>query len=219
MSERDKIIIVGAGGHAKVILSTLKTLSENIVGLIDDNPILQNTEMHGYKIIGNISLLNDWQGSAICALGDNKLRAQVVSSFPNIHWITAIHPRAYVHESTKMGAGTVVLAGAVIQPDVILGNHVIINTSTSLDHDCCIDSFSHIAPGSHLGGNVRIGEGTLIGLGSSIKPGTNIGSWSTIGAGSVVVKNIASNVLAKGVPAKVCRRSRAEVSHLAVAED
>lgn len=204
MVERDNIIVVGAGGHAKVILATLTALSQNVIGLVDNNPKLIGTEVLNHPVIGDISFLNKYpRYSAICAIGDNQRRQMITSSFPEINWVTAIHPKATVHESVSIGKGTVVFAGAIIQPDTILGDHVIINTAATIDHDCHIEDFTHIAPGSHLGGGVHVGKGTLVGLGSSVRPSSAIGKWAVIGSGSVVVNNINSYAYAKGVPARV----------------
>lgn len=208
MNKKNKVVIIGAGGHAKVILGTLTALGYEIAGLVDDNPNLIGSLILGYPILGNIASLKDrLSQTAVCAIGDNLQRRNIILRFTQLDWITVIHPKAYVHESAILGKGTVVFAGAVVQPDAILEDHVIINTAASIDHDCHVERFSHIAPGAHLGGTVKIGEGTLIGLGTSIKPGTIIGKWSVIGTGSVVVKNIKSYVYAKGVPAKAYKEN------------
>jgi sugar O-acyltransferase (sialic acid O-acetyltransferase NeuD family) len=201
---KKNIIVIGAGGHAKVVLATLSALKQNIAGLVDDNPNLIGSSILGHKVVGDISFLHSIPNLAvICAIGDNKLRHAITTSFSNLHWITAIHPSAYVHESVLLGKGTVVFAGAVIQPETVLGDHVIVNTTASIDHDCRIKSFAHIAPGSRLGGGVHIGAGTLIGIGTSIKPCVSVGEWSVVGVGSVIVKDIKGYAYAKGAPAKV----------------
>lgn len=197
------IIVIGAGGHAKVILATLSILNYNIEGVLDDNPKLLGEFVLGYKVIGDISYLKRCKDKqVICALGDNKLRHKIATAFANLNWISLVHPRAYVHESVALGKGSVVFAGAVVQPDTRVGEHVIINTASSVDHDCEIENFAHIAPGSHLGGGVKVGEGALVGIGSSVKPYSTIGQWSLIGAGSAVVHDIESYTHAKGTPAK-----------------
>lgn len=202
LMNKDKVIIIGAGGHAKVILSTLLACKMPIFGFVDDNPSLQGKTILSHMVLGNLTILNTLpEQAAICAFGDNKLRQATANAY-NLNWVTLIHPSAYVHESVILGHGTVVFANATVQPDVLLGEHVIINTAASIDHDCRLDHFTHIAPGSHLGGGVHVGQGTLIGIGTNIKPYTTIGEWSILGAGSVVVKDIQSFVVAKGIPAK-----------------
>lgn len=201
-ANKHPIVIVGAGGHAKVILSILSALHENIIGLVDDDIARHHTTLLGSQVIGDLSFLTHWTGRAVCALGHNSLRRAITLHYDHLTWVSAIHPRAYVHESVSLGDGSIVCAGAIIQPDVIIGKQVIINTAVSIDHDCQIGDYSHIAPGSHLGGGIEVGEGALIGLGSNIKPYTVVGPWSIIGAGSVVVHDIEGHVVAKGVPAK-----------------
>lgn len=206
MQDQDKhhIIIIGAGGHSKVVLSTLLAMDEKVLGFVDDDPKLINAEVAGYKILGNSTILHNMSGqAAILGIGSNQLRQKFASIYSHLNWKTAIHPSAYVHESAKVGCGTVVFAGAVIQPDSVIGKHVIINTAASIDHDCQIQDYAHIAPGSHLAGGVNIKEGSFIGIKSCAIFGVSVGKWSKLGAGSVIVHSIVDYACAKGVPAKV----------------
>lgn len=208
MLKKDNIIVIGAGGHAKVVLSTLIALGKSIEGLVDDDPALLGTRVLGYTVLGSLSLLKNRIGqAAILAIGNNRIRNKLASTYPDLRWVTAVHPHAYIHDSISLGEGTLVCAGAIIQPESIIGNHVIINTSASVDHDCRIGDFAHIAPGTHLGGEVTIGNGTLVGLGSSAIYGVSIGKWSIIGAGSVVVRSINDHVYVKGIPAKEYKKA------------
>jgi len=203
------IIIIGAGGHGKVVLSTLIALGKKIAGFVDDNPSLLNHEILGYKVLGNTTLLaNRLEQTAIFGIGNNKLRKKISSIYPYLVWEIAIHPRAYVHESVLIGEGTVVFAGAVIQPDTIVGKHVIINTASSIDHDCHIKDFSHIAPKVGLAGHVKINEGCFLGIGCSIIPSIHIGQWTNIAAGSTVVSHMNDHVCAKGVPAREYKKEK-----------
>lgn len=202
--KKNQVIIVGAGGHAKVILSTLLELEYDILGLLDDQSSLWQSKIFGFTVLGSCDLLKDFDRvHAVCAFGNNQLRQSITQKFNFVNWLSLIHPKAYVHQSVCLGPGTVVFAGAVIQPDASIGSHVIINTSVSVDHDCLIEDYAHLAPGSHLGGGVSVGKGTLLGIGSHVKPYTTIGEWTIVGVGSAVVKDIPSTVTAKGVPAKI----------------
>jgi UDP-N-acetylbacillosamine N-acetyltransferase len=120
---------------------------------------------------------------------------------------TAIHPRAVIASSARIGAGTVIAANAVVNPNTTIGENVIVNTSASVDHDCVIEDGVHIAPGVHVSGRVRVGAASWIGVGATIVDGCTVGSGSVIGAGAVVVDDIPSGVVAYGVPARLIRRN------------
>ncbi|ACF14604.1 transferase hexapeptide repeat containing protein [Chloroherpeton thalassium ATCC 35110] len=199
------IYVLGAGGHAKVLISTLLD-----VGIVPDGVLDEDEKKHGKKIldvsiIGDFSLLKKQKNiKAIVAIGDNIIRSKIAQKYDVfVNWLNVIHSNAYVHRSVKIGRGSVIMAGAVIQPDVKIGEHVIINTSASVDHDCIIKDHVHVAPGVHLAGGVEIGEGAFLGIASSAVPYVTIGDWSIIGAGAVVTSNIPSKKMAVGVPAKI----------------
>lgn len=202
MSDSD-IHVIGAGGHAKVVIAALLSTGLSVHAVYDDDPDKWNTSLLGHPVVGPISRLAGMQGSAFIAIGDNRKRWEIAKHFPQLSWISVIHPNACVHFSAQIGAGTVICAGCVVQPDTVIGKHVIVNTSSSIDHDCRIEDFAHITPGTHLSGGVSIGKGTLVGTGSSIVPGVRIGQWSTIGAGSTVIQDIPERVTAAGVPSRI----------------
>lgn len=204
MVDEKRIVIVGAGGHAKVVLSTALAQGETVVGFIDDNPALSHATFQGYPVLGNTTFLSSpsFAHNIVLALGKNAIRREMAKRGHAMRWKTLVHPHAYVHPSVQLGVGTVVFAGAVIQPDVKIGDHCIVNTGATIDHDCVIGDYAHLAPGVHLAGNVRIDEGTFLGIGSVVIPGTTIGSWVTVAAGGVVVKNVPSQTIVMGIPAK-----------------
>ena len=203
MQQSQGIYVVGAGGHGKVVISTLQETGQPIAGVLDDNPGLQGQSLMGIPVVGPSSLLARHAGTrAILAIGDNTIRRNISSQYPSVEWITLIHPRAYVHPSVKLGRGTVVIAGAIIHVDSRIGAHVILNTGATVDHDCRIGDHVHIAPGAHLAGNVSIGNGAFIGIGVSVIPGVTIGRQAIIGAGASVVRDIPANLTALGVPAR-----------------
>lgn len=201
------LIIIGAGGHAKVIIATAQALGITIRGLYDDDPAANGQQVLGIPVLGACHDIGAPDGStAILAIGSNTIRRRLARQLDGLTWATLIHPAATVHESVRLGPGCVVFAGAVIQPDAELGAHVIVNTGASVDHDCRIGDFVHIAPGARLAGNVRVGEGSLMGIGSCAAPNTLIGVSSIVGAGGAVTDNIPDAVVAAGVPARIIRR-------------
>lgn len=204
---QEQIVIIGAGGHGKVVLSTLLAAGKKVTGFLDDNPKLMGKKILGYEIIGDTTYLNQHPDQiVIFGLGNNKLRMTISMAYPHLKWQTVVHPHAYVHESVSLGAGTVIFAGAIIQPDTCIGKHAIINTSSSVDHDSEIGDYVHIAPGSHLAGGTKVGKGSFIGIGSAVIPEISIGEWSMIAAGSVVVDSIDNYTHVKGVPAKTYKK-------------
>jgi len=204
----ESFLIVGAGGHAKVVMDALLSSGYAISGCYDDNPSLFGTEpVPGVRVLGGTSLLErDWQKGirVIVAVGDNAIRRHLSLRW-KVEYGVAMAPSAVLGKGVKVGHGAMVLPSATINIDSVVGNHAILNTSCSVDHDCNIDDYAHIAPGCHLGGDVSVGEGTFLGVGTSVIPGVRIGRWSIVGAGAVVTKDLPDNCTAVGVPAKVIK--------------
>jgi UDP-perosamine 4-acetyltransferase len=208
---KENIVIVGAGGHAKVIIDILQKSNRfNIVGATVDLKYNANSsDVLGIKIIGDDKKLPILYANGIenvfVAIGDNKLRAKLIQDVTNIGFnlVNAVSPYSCISDHAKLGNGIAVMAGAVINANAEIGNGVIINTGATVDHDCVLGDWCHVAPGCNLAGGVVVGNGSFLGVGTAIIPSVQIGRWSTIGAGSVVVKDIPDECLAFGSPAKV----------------
>lgn len=194
------MIIYGAGGHAKIIISILKATRIEIDGIFDDD--LSKDKLSGIEIQHHYNYTILPKKKLIIAIGNNMIRRNI-SERINHQFGNIIHPSAIVDQSVKISEGTCVMHNAVIQADTTIGKHVIINTSASIDHDCIIEDFVHIAPGVVLAGGVRIAENTLVGIGSFIAPGITIGKNCLISIGSVVTKNIPDGVTVRGNPARI----------------
>ncbi|HMS54844.1 MAG TPA: acetyltransferase [Fimbriimonadaceae bacterium] len=188
------LAVIGAGGHARVVIGLCRALGLDVRGLYDD---FETNSVMGVPILGTTSSAS---GPAVLAIGDNRVR-QRLSTLP-CQWLTLVHPAAWVDPTVRLGAGSVVFAGAVIQPEAVLGSHCIVNTSASVDHECRLADFAQVAPGAHLGGRVIVGEGAFLGIGASVIQGIEIGAWATVGAGAAVVKHVEPGVQVVGVPAK-----------------
>lgn len=198
------VVVLGAGGHAKVVVSLLRSCGYEVAGLYDDRAEAWGTRVLGAEVVGAIELLKSHRGPAVIAIGNGRVRQALANSL-ELQWLTVVHPTAWVDPAVAMGEGTVICAGAVIQPDVRIGRHNIINTGATVDHDCTLADYVHIAPGAHLTGNIRIGEGVLIGAGAVAIPGLTIGSWTTVGGGATVVRDLPQEVIAIGNPARILR--------------
>lgn len=201
--QNDPVYIIGAGGHAKVVIAALLANSVACAGVFDDDSSLWGKKILDIPILGAVEELRDSSSiTAVNAIGNNSTRRAISERFRNINWLTLIHPHTWVHNSVKIGYGTVVFAGAVIQPDTKIGKHSIINTSASVDHDCVIGDFCHIAPGCHIAGGVQIGDEVFLGIGTAIIPCVSIVSNTVIGAGSTVIDNIDDVGVYVGTPAR-----------------
>jgi UDP-N-acetylbacillosamine N-acetyltransferase len=205
------IVIVGAGGHARVVLDLIRhTDNYNARGFVDMlNPDRRNTMFDGLRVLGGDEMLEQLLGEgveyAIVAIGDNRARQAAADrwALAGFTLATLVHPRATIANGVSIGAGTVVFAGAIVNPGVYIGNNVIINTAATVDHDCVIQDHAHIAPGAHLAGYITVGERTLIGVGAAVKPSVKIANDVTVGVGAAVVHDIPRGVTVVGVPARI----------------
>jgi sugar O-acyltransferase (sialic acid O-acetyltransferase NeuD family) len=196
------VSIIGAGGHAKVIIEIIESMGLPVGKLYDQNP--DRSELIGYNVVTDISGI---PGDCVIGIGDNATRRKLSLAFSaERRWHSALlHSAAWISPRAQVGKGTVVMAGAVINTGTVIGDHVIINTKASVDHDCMIGDYAHISPGAALAGNVIVGEGAQVGIGSSIKQGIKIGKWAIVGAGAVVVKDVPDFAVVAGVPATVIK--------------
>lgn len=200
------VVIIGAGGHAKVIADIIKKSGDTIVGFLDDNKKIGEHIILNYKVIGNladrisISKSNpDYE--FIIAIGDNKKRKEISQLF-KLKFYTAIHPSVQIGLDVEIQEGTVIMANACINSSAKIGKHCIINTGAIIEHDNIIEDFVHISPNVALGGTVKIGKSTHVGIGSTIKNNITICENCKIGAGAVVVKDIEKEGTYIGVPAE-----------------
>lgn len=193
----NRLIIIGASGHGKVIADiAVKNGYEDIV-FLDDNERI--TECAGFPVIGKTAQAPDMDGDKIIAIGNAKIRERIQNQ---IETITLIHPDAVISRRVEIGQGSVVMAGAVINSDVVIGKGCIVNTCASIDHDCKIGDYVHVSVGAHVAGTCVIEKGTWIGAGAVVSNNVRICGDCMIGAGSVVVKDINEVGTYVGVPAK-----------------
>lgn len=208
---QSKIVIVGAGGHSKVIVDCVHSTPDNRVIAILDN--LYTEVFHENGIIkGPIhtvyELLEQKNVRVIIGIGSNKIRKEIVDklNLPNESYATVIHASAIISPNATIDVGTVVMPLVVVNTHASIGMHVILNSTAVIEHNSLVRDFVHISPGAILTGGTEVGIGTHIGTASSIIPSIKVGEWSTVGAGSVVISNLESNIVAAGVPAKIMKR-------------
>lgn len=199
-----RLVVVGAGGHAKVVIATARAAGYRELHLVDHQSSRWGEQVLGLSVAGGVDeILADESMLAILAIGDNTVRMRLATS--RCQFATLVHPSAVVDGSVLLGSGSVVFAGAVIQPDSRLGPHAIVNTSASIDHDCAIGTAVHIAPGVRLAGNVTVGDGAFVGVGVAVIPNVTIGQMATVGAGATVIRDVPAGATVVGTPARSLR--------------
>ncbi len=208
-----QIILFGAGGHAAVILDSLKAQIEHgtpieIKGLLDDSG---KAEWMGYPILGTTDLadrFHDGQTEFVLAIGSNEVRERLARQYSHLPFYTVIHPTVTMGTNVTLGVGTVVMPNVVLNANTQVGCHAIINTGAIVEHDNRIGDYVHLSPNATLCGTVTVGDLTHIGAGATVIQGMTIGSRSIIGAGATVVNDLAQDVTAVGVPARVIKQRR-----------
>ena len=199
------IILLGANGHAKVIIDMLHKQKREVyddIFLLDDNSELLGHTIMGHKVVGQISECTKYEDSKfVISIGKNAVCKSLAQKY-DLDYMTLIHPSAIIGEEVHIAKGSVVMAGAVINSGAVIGEHCIVNTGATVDHDCRIANYVHLSPGVHLGGTVSIDEGTWLGIGSCCKNNIHIGKQVIIGAGGVVVRDILESGTYVGVPVK-----------------
>ena len=211
----EKILIIGASGHGRVIADILKQSPEyELIGFIDSFK-RPGIKILDYEVLGSEETLvtlfkESGISKGIIGIGDNYTRKQmadkIMGMIPEFQFINAVHPDAVISESVSMGNGVAVMAGTVVNPGTKIGNHCIINTKSSIGHDSEIEDFSSVAPGVTVGGHVTLDALSALSIGSVIRNSVKIGRNTLIGAGSLVLNNFGDNVVAYGNPAKIIRK-------------
>ena len=204
-----KLVILGAGGHGKVVADCALSLGYKDIEFLDDNRVVDN--VIGFPVVGSTSDVNKYDRTEVeffVAIGNNRVRVDLLNKLIDMGYsvATLVHPKSIVSDFAQIGEGTLVMPGAVINVGTRIGLGVIINTGVCVDHDCVIDEGVHISPGAVLSGTVRVGRGTWICSGAVVSNNINIGIGSQIAAGAAVVKNVDDFVLVAGVPAAVKKK-------------
>lgn len=212
MTRRDRIVVIGASGHGKVVADAALRAAQRVVGFADADPNKRDSEVLGIPVIATeldeaIELAHKSGASLALGVGSNAARSRIFARLldAGVEIATIVHPAAVLAPSVRVGAGSVVLAGVVVNPDSRVGRNVILNTSASIDHDCNIGDHAHLSPGVHLGGTVTVGQGTHLGIGAVARNNITIGAWSVIGAGAAVLRDLPDRIMAYGVPARVIK--------------
>lgn len=205
-----KVIIVGTGGHAKIIVDILERMkSFEIIGFTAKDNTIKN--FYGYPVLGNDSVLSRFleRGIKHLALGvggysNNIWRTELYRKFKDqgFSFISAIDPSVVVSRTASIGEGNVIFPGVSLNSDVQTGNNVIIATNSSIDHESILKDHVLVSAGVTIGGNVKVENNVLIALGAKVISGVTIGENTIVAAGSTVVCDIKPNTIVFGTPAK-----------------
>lgn len=201
------VVVIGAGGHGRVILDILRCAGRTVCGLLDDNPDLHGQRVNGVDVLGGIEEAPRLASEGACfvvGIGDNLARGRVIRRF--LAWgaslTTAVHPSAVIAADVAVEPGVVVMAGAVVNTGSRLGVGSCVNTRAVLDHDNILGELAHVFPGAVLTGGVQVGRYAVIGSGAVVLPYQRVGENAYVGAGAVVGHEVPPNTVVVGVPAK-----------------
>ena len=207
------VIVIGGGGHAKVVIGALLQCGGSILGFVDLNPALPS--LLGARNLGGdeqvflhapaeVQLVN-----GVGCIASTANRQEVYDRFTRRGYCFAIvkHPSAIISRDVQIEHGAQIMAGAILQPGSRVGANAIVNTGAIIDHDCVIGAHAHVAPGVTLSGGVHIGAGAHVGTGASIIQGIQVGAGSVVGAGAVVINDVPAGVTMVGVPARILAKT------------
>ena len=198
-----RLLVVGAGGHAKVVIDAAEAAGHAVVGVV--GTAADAPEVLGHAVVDSAEGIE--ADGFIVAIGDNTTRARFFAQYAATGLAPAVvvHPSVIVGTDVELGGGTFVAAGVVINTGAHIGVDSILNTGCSVDHDCVIGAHAHIGPQVALCGAVTLGEGALLGVGSCAAPRASVGAWTVVGAGAAVVDELPAHSVCVGVPARPVR--------------
>ena len=205
-------VIVGAGGHGRVVLDILRQARDHVpVGFLDSNPRLHGRRIDGLPVVGDLrrlpALRADGVAGAVVAIGDNGVRRAFADDIAEagLRLINAVHPSANLATTVSLGQNVVIAAGALVCAHGQIGDSAVLNTGCIVDHESMIGTAAHICPGVRLAGHVTVEAGAFVGIGATVIQNVRIGSEAVVGAGAVVIRDVPAMSTVVGVPARVVK--------------
>lgn len=184
-----EVIVIGAGGHGKVIADIVEKSGDKVLGFLDDN--CKSEKVLKYPVLGKPEDCIKYKDKEFfIAIGNNAVRKRLSSEYDHLKFYTAIHPSAVIAMDVEIGEGTCIMAGAIVNTSTKIGRHCIINSGSVVEHDNRLADFVHLSPGTVLCGTVTVGEGTHIGGGATVKNNVTITSDVTVDTGAVITTDI-----------------------------
>lgn len=206
------LVLLGAGGHAKVLLALVEAAGMRLRGVCD--PALhERGESHwqGIPVLGGddaLAAADPADTPLVNGLGqrvgqDHRSRLFAALRKRGFRFPALVHPAAWVAPTVRLAEGVQVMAGAVVQPDCQIGEDTIVNTGATIDHDCRIGRHAHVAPGATLCGGVTVADGAFVGAGATLIQGVTIGAGAIVGAGTTVVRDLPAGRRILGAPPRI----------------
>lgn len=211
-SEIKDLVIIGAGDFGREVAALIASINEtriqwNFKGFVDDS--LTGTTLEGFSILGKIESLFEMNPIpyVVISIANTKIKKAIAEKLLKnaVPLAILVHPSVIISDHVEIGGGSIISAGTIFAINTKIGEHCILNLGCRIGHDTIIGNYSSCMPGTNLAGKVSVGEGCYFGLNACVINGLEVGAWTTIGAGAAVVRNIPSNSLAVGVPAKVIK--------------
>lgn len=206
-----RVVLIGAGGHARVVLDAARAAGFDVVAAVDQRAELHGTRIDGVLVVGDETRLDRMEAERVEGLILGVGSIDVTSSRSTLFSRMAArglalpavrHPGATISASAMVGDASVVFAGAVLNPHAHIGRNVIVNTAAVVEHDCVVADHAHLSPGALLAGGVSVGTGSHIGIGAVVIQGVRIGAGVMVGAGTVVLHDLPDGARVAGVPAR-----------------
>jgi sugar O-acyltransferase (sialic acid O-acetyltransferase NeuD family) len=204
------LIVIGAGGHGRVVADLARAAGYDVAGFLDADPALLNTVIDGYLVLGNDSHLAGLApgmtmlANGIGSVGDATARRGVFErlSAAGFSFPALVHHRATVAGGVVLAPGAQVMAGAVLQPGVQVGVNAVVNTGAMIDHDCLLEAHCHVSPGAVLCGGVVVEAAAHVGAAACVIQNRRIGAGALVAAGAVVTADVPAAIRVAGVPAR-----------------
>lgn len=218
MNTRMKIVGLGAGGHAKVVLDVIQLYYSahfEMVGFLDSDPQKHGSPWYGFDVLGSDGMMADMADLGVTGffvgLGSVGSLAARIALFEagRAHSLTAVslrHGLSILAPTARLGTGSCLLPGVVVNADAEIGTNVCVNTGAIVEHDCVVGDHSFIGPGAILSGAARLGRGVFIGAGAVVRQGIRLADHTVVGAGAVVIRDVPEGRTVVGVPAKELAR-------------
>lgn len=213
-------VVVGCGGHGRVVLDILLAAGEHqVIGFVDSNSDLLGRRIDGREVLGDMHVLEQLKRerrveAAVVGIGDNGVRRSFADMCEEtgLQLVNAIHPSANIARNVTMGRNVVVAAGALVCAHCQIGDSVILNTGCIVDHETMIGTATHICPGARLAGRVTVESGAFVGIGATVIQNIHIGYEGIVGAGAVVVRDVDPLSTVVGVPAREVKNLGADAT-------
>src|SRR5690348_5359721 len=204
MSAERELIIVGAGGHATVVVDALMAAGRRPVFVVDDDPVKRGALIGGISVRGPLAELTAQhleRCAFVVAIAKNDLRYRLVLDLLGRHATLCgvRHPSAIVSALARVDPTAQIMAGAIVNAGANVGAHTVLNTGSIVEHDAVIAEYSHVGPGAVLAGAVALEQGAFVATGAKVCPFVRLGSWSTLGAGAVALRDVPAQSVAVGV--------------------